>query len=342
MLLFRKYKKFPVYWKSLRKHAKQVGWFSVLKELVNYNRFYFRLLKRNGNKAGIKEILYHTAFYTKVVSLFPEITTDQLIKVVPRSITHGIYQKLKIDRTSITYDKYLLYTRLENLKLPIPEIYLVTDENCNPVENIFSFDELKGQSKKKRILVKPRFSNGGVGIHLLKPNEEILPNHIYQDFIFNHSDFQRIQGSDYCGTIRFVVYNKAEGEIDPVSASVQFNGGTITDHMINGGSVSGLLNLGSGEVMDYCIDKNGTKYEKNPFSHEQMKGFKIPFWSELLGLVKKTCAEYQELPLIAFDIAITENGPVILELNAGCGTIAAQFNHGWLNHAFVRDFYKIR
>lgn len=342
MLLIKKYKKFPIYWKSLQKHAKYVGWKTVFSELIKYNKFYFNLLRKNAYKAGIKEVFYHSAFYTKVVSLFPEITTEELLKVVPRSVTHGIYQKLNIDRTNITYDKYLLYKRLSDNNLAIPKIFLVTDEHSNVLEENIPFSELIKKAENERILVKPRFSNGGVGIHLLSKNDTILPNHIYQKFIYNHTEIQWIQGSDFCGTIRFVVYNKSNDGILPVSASVQFNGGTITDHMINGGSVSGLLKLDSGEVFEKCIDKNGVKYEINPFSSEKMLGFKMPLWSEVLDLVTRTCHEYSELPLIAFDIAITDSKPVILELNAGCGTIAAQFNHGWLEHEFVRDFYKTR
>jgi hypothetical protein len=29
------------------------------------------------------------------------------------------------------------------------------------------------------------------------------------------------------------------------------------------------------------------------------------------------------------------------EINAGCGTVAAQFDKGWLDHPFVTDYFSV-
>ena len=196
-------------------------------------------------------------------------------------------------------------------------------------------------SKIERVLVKPRFSNGGVGIHLLEPTETILENHIYQSFVYNHKGIINLQGSDFCGTIRYVIYNKSKKEKFPVAASIQMNGGNITDHMVNGGSYSASIDLFTGKLSTKGLDKTGKILELNPISGNKIYGFQVPIWKELLTLVDKTCDEYAELPLIAFDIAITDVKPIILEINAGCGTVAAQFDKGWLDHPFVTDYFSV-
>ncbi len=337
--MFDKIKKIPSYLKSINKRINKIGLLNTLKEIFKYNSFYYKLLKKNGVHVGYKTILFHTAFYTKIVNLFSDISTNELIKIIPRSITHGIYEKIKLNRKDITYDKYKMYERMSNNGINIPEIFLITEKNSKCIVTNKTFEELKMISEKSRILVKPRFANGGVGIHLLKQTDSILDNHIYQSFVYNHKDIIALQGSDFCGTIRYVVYNKSKLEKLPVAASIQMNGGKITDHMMNGGSFSASVDLETGKISTNGLDHLGNLFDSNPISGSKILGFQIPHWNKLLAIVEKTCNEYLELPLIAFDIAITDNETVILEINAGCGTVAAQFDKGWLNHPFVKDYF---
>lgn len=337
--MLNKINKLPAYLKGIKKRIKSVGLFKTIIELFRYNSFYFSILKRNGHNPNFKTVLYHTAFYTKVVNLFPELTQNELMLIVPRSVTHGLYAKIKLDRTNLTYDKFHMYKHLSNGNIPIPEILLVTDENSKKIQGNYDFENLLLRSKKERVLVKPRFSNGGVGIHLLTPNDSLLPNHIYQTFVYNHPEVIKLQGSDFCGTIRYVLYNKSENERIPVAASIQMNGGKITDHMVNGGSYSASVDLNNGKLKGTSLDRFGHKTIENPLTKIKVDGFQLPHWSTLLKVVDETTKVFPQLPLIAFDLAITNEGVVVLEINAGCGTVAAQFNNGWLNHPFIQDNY---
>lgn len=340
--MLKKVKKIPGYFKSINKRVNKIGLLKTINELIKYNRFYYKLLKQNGIKVNTKTILFHSAFYTKVVNLFSGISHEELMKVIPRSITHGIYEKIKLERKEITYDKHKMYERMLKAGIAIPEIFLVTCENKSILIENKSFDDLLKLSASERILVKPRFSNGGVGIHLLAPNDSILDNHIYQAFVYNHKEIIELQGSDFCGTIRYVIYNKSKEEKFPVAASIQMNGGKITDHMVNGGSYSASIDLKTGKISTKGLDRTGEILDKNPISGIEIFGFQMPLWSEVLDLVEKTCDVYSELPLIAFDIALTDQKPLILEINAGCGTVAAQFDKGWLDHPFVTEFFSVK
>lgn len=337
--MYKKVNKIPGYLRNFAKRGKKIGWINMLRELFHYNQFYYSLLKKNGVSTSSKTILYHTAFYAKVVHLFSDISKEELLKIIPRSVTHGIYEKLQINRQDITYDKHNMYARMHQNSISIPHLFVVTDSQSQCLIENTTFTELTNNVTNQRILAKPRFANGGKGIHLLSPQDSILPNYIYQSFAYNHPDIIDLQGSDYCGTIRYVVYQQGEKNLLPVAASIQLNGGKITDHMINGGSISASIDLTNGKLSSLGLDHQGKLYENNPLSGKKIRGFQIPFWKELLALVEKTCYVYPELPLIAFDIAITEAGPVLLEINAGCGTVAAQFDQGWLEHPFVTDHY---
>jgi hypothetical protein len=43
--------------------------------------------------------------------------------------------------------------------------------------------------------------------------------------------------------------------------------------------------------------------------------FRLPFWSEVCSLVKETAIKLLPVRTIGWDVAITPNGPVILEAN---------------------------
>jgi len=339
--MFNKLKKIPDYLIDLSKRSKTIGCGNMLRELIRYNRFYYRLLKENKVKVNLKTVVYHTAFYAKVVHLFPHISTEELLKIIPRSITHGIYEKLNINRREITYDKHKMYERMTQNGIQVPEIYLVTDSKNNCLIEKKSFTELLVVSSIQRVLAKPRFANGGKGIHLLSSTDVLLPDYIYQAFVYNHKEIIELQGSDFCGTVRYIVYNKSKENQVPVAASIQLNTGSITDHMMHGGSISASVDVKTGRLSTLGIDKTGKPIEKNPISGKVLLDFQIPMWNKVLQLIEKTCLVYPELPLIAFDIAVTDQEPFLLEINAGCGTVAAQFDKGWLEHPFVVDNYRM-
>jgi hypothetical protein len=339
--MFNKLKKIPDYLIDLSKRSKTIGCGNMLRELIRYNRFYYRLLKENKVKVNLKTVVYHTAFYAKVVHLFPHISTEELLKIIPRSITHGIYEKLNINRREITYDKHKMYERMVQNDIQVPQIYLVTDSKNNCLIEKKPFAELLLLSSNQRVLAKPRFANGGKGIHLLSSTDVLLPDYIYQAFVYNHKEIIELQGSDFCGTVRYIVYNKSKENQVPVAASIQLNTGSITDHMMHGGSISASVDVKTGRLSTVGIDKTGKSIEKNPISGKTLFDFQIPMWDKALQLIEKTCLVYSELPLIAFDIAITDKGPILLEINAGCGTVAAQFDKGWLEHPFVTDNYRM-
>ena len=79
--MFKKIKKVPSYFRSINKRIISIGFFKTVNELIKYNRFYYLLLKKNEIKVGIKTVLFHTAFYTKVVNLFSEISHEELMKI---------------------------------------------------------------------------------------------------------------------------------------------------------------------------------------------------------------------------------------------------------------------
>ena len=59
----------------------------------------------------------------------------------------------------------------------------------------------------------------------------------------------------------------------------------------------------------------GLKEEQHPLTGVEFAGYEIPFWKEVVDLVKNAHAQFYSLQSIGWDIVITEKGPVLLEGN---------------------------
>ena len=332
--------KTPKYFQGFRKRTKAIGFFKMLKEFTRYNKFYYKLLKNNNVPVNYKTIIFHTAMYTKICRMVPNLPTEEVMKYIPTSVTHGIYQKLKINRRNITYDKYKMYLRMVKTGIDIPRVYYVTDDEGNNIwDNKITIDELKQVCIEEKLIAKPRSENAGKGIHIYNGGD-VLPNHIYQSVVYNHKKIVDFQKNNFLSTVRYNIYNNGKSLI-PFYAGLNINTGTLTDQP-NYGSISANVNAKSGIIITDGFFLNGKTIRFHPKSKLSIKGFKLPHWAQCRKTAENICNEYKELPLVAIDMAITPDGCKILEINAGCGTLVAQYQERWYNKEFVRDFYPNR
>lgn len=323
---------------GLVRRSKFIGMVNSIKEMLDYMRYYDTMLKEKGIYDGTKSSYSHIGHYTNTVRIQPSMSREDIFSRIPRTITHGVYKILGINRRDITYDKYAMYMRMIESGINIPNIYLVTDDlsiKIWPTNN--DTHDLRNISLSDKVLAKPRFANSGIGIHMYN-GEALKKNYIYQEFVLNHERIRSFQGNDYCGTVRYVVFN--DKSLVPLDAFIRFNPGRITDHA-KYGAVCSMIDLDSGELCSDGFYNNGLTCQYHPVSGKEFIGFKIPNWESCIEEVEKVCAEFKELPLIAFDLAITELGCKVLEINAGCGTQVLQYSKGLLNHPFVQKYYTI-
>ena len=72
-------------------------------------------------------------------------------------------------------------------------------------------------------------------------------------------------------------------------------------------------------------DKDGKAYYTHPLTGVALVGAKIPFCKESAELVKQAAMRIPELGYIAWDVALTEKGPIIIEANHFPGHDIYQF-----------------
>jgi len=332
------FKKLHFFLLGLHRRSKLKGVLITFVEMLKYVRYYNQILLINGYKLSVRRRISHFLFYSRISYLYPNLDIEEMRKIVPRSLTHSVYEKFKIKRSELTFDKLKMYQKMIESNISIPKTYYF-DKNTL----VLLGDSIKNNSNgvEPELILKPRFSNGGEGIRLIK-KEEIKDdyNSIFQEVMLNHQDVLNVQGNNFCSTLRYVFYNSSMPS--PIGASFQFNTGKIIDHMMQGGSLSILVNVETGRLFGKAFSYKGETFEKHPLTGVEFANFQLPNWNLVNDEIKKIAKAYPSLPIIAADLCISEYGCVVLEINAGCGTIAGQLDRGWLHHTFFSEYYPKR
>ncbi len=92
--------------------------------------------------------------------------------------------------------------------------------------------------------------------------------------------------------------------------------GNVVDNYDKGG-VSVGVDLDSGLLVKYGMLKygRGTKTEVHPNTNVKFEGIKLPHFTEAIEQAIKIHSMLREIPIIGWDIAFTEEGPIFIEGN---------------------------
>ena len=94
-------------------------------------------------------------------------------------------------------------------------------------------------------------------------------------------------------------------------------GKTIADNFHQGGK-GGLVDINAGTLIGNGIDKKLNESE-NSITNIKFDGFKIPYWEEIKEMVLEAALVNDKVNLVGWDVAISTNGPLIIEGNRGPG-----------------------
>lgn len=187
-------------------------------------------------------------------------------------------------------------------------------------------------SGEQGILYKPRTGQSGHGIEfytikseedLRKAYEEIetFPFGVVESRLIQHPEMQKYSGKSV-NTLRIVTIRTNDPNLGIETSKVHFVYGGMrmggvcgyVDNLHSGGMIA-AIDMETGELITDAADHANTVYEYHPASGARIKGFKIPFFAEAKQLIEEASREMDIEGYFGWDIAITENGPVVIELN---------------------------
>ena len=85
---------------------------------------------------------------------------------------------------------------------------------------------------------------------------------------------------------------------------------------LHGGGVGAAIDMATGKLCTDAVSEAGRiVYDKHPVTGMTVKGFEIPFYHEAEQMVQEIIEKYDIKGYLAWDVAITEDGPMLIEAN---------------------------
>ena len=181
---------------------------------------------------------------------------------------------------------------------------------------------------QKQLIVKPVRSGKGVGVKKVEYSQitdgkafcestkkESL---LLEEVIKQHAELNAINPFSV-NTLRLNTMLDKAGVSHVLCASLRLGRGeSIVDNFTSNGIVA-QIDIDSGVVFTPAIGKDLQTYIKHPTSGVVIPGFQIPHWGAAKEMVLRAATTIPQIRWIGWDVAITENGPLLVEGNIDSG-----------------------
>ena len=265
-------------------------------------------------------------------------------------------------------NKFLTHLVLEQAGIPTPELYCYySPENGAAVEGKTGSDVLsvkrilEGKQVMECVVKATEGSHGDdvFAVNRIKYEDEdalldlsggtqkrlsALLGHsplLFEQKIRQTQQLSRFNPSSV-NTIRFMTTLMPTGEAKVIATFIKIGrSGAFVDNAGGGGNVDAGINVATGEIYG-AIEFNGFRktcsIDCHPDTKAQLNGVVIEHWDEICA---RLCHSQQRLPFlkaIGWDVAITDEGPVIIEINDFWDTTGQLFiQRGWRKE--IRECY---
>ena len=198
------------------------------------------------------------------------------------------------------------------------------------------------------VIDRIQYNNCDAIFHLVNDKSirlsEILQNK--EPFLIEERVLQTQQLSSFnptsVNTIRFMTTLYPSGEAKIIGAFIKIGRtGSFIDNAGSGGNIDANINLDTG-VLENVVEFNGfdsiRKIEYHPDNGCQLEGVKIENWEMIRKMIKKYQQSCPFIKAVGWDVAITDDGPVIIEMNDFWDRTGQLFiGKGWRHD--IRDCY---
>lgn len=175
------------------------------------------------------------------------------------------------------------------------------------------------------MICKPLDGAQGRGIIVYKdtiPNYEQLKERlmgggfILEAFIKQHDELAAFYDKAV-NCIRIITIYK-DNIMHPIVANITFG----SDFEIANASYGGItaeIDIKNGKIVSDGGQYGHKLYKQHPYSSKTFVNYVIPYWSETIKMLSKACQKVPQVGYIGWDVAITNDGPVIIEGNTSPG-----------------------
>lgn len=270
---------------------------------------------------------------------------------------------------SLARNKYLAHKILENTGVRKSELYCYYEpegrvyDSAEIASTVADVCRILKQKGVEQCVIKDTENSHGEGVMVVKTIEyldddcklnyfngksamlsEVLGKHplIFEALIKQTAQFSSFNSSSV-NTVRFMTTLYPNGEAKVIATFIKIGrAGSCVDNAGSGGNVDVCVDVETGKIQ-YAIQYDGwrkiSEIEKHPDSGTQLNGVVIDNWEQIKADVIRFQQAMPWCKAAGWDIAITDEGPLVIEVNDFWDRTGQYFiRRGWRND--IRDCYK--
>lgn len=153
--------------------------------------------------------------------------------------------------------------------------------------------------------------------------DELYDSFVVQQRVHNHPALRELSDTDYLQTIRLITAISPERDVEILVGNFKIIGGSATtdnyaagrtgnltaEIILESGRLGAVMGLGEGGLRQ-------SRQELHPKTGRRFAEFELPYWRETCALARRAARHFLPLLTIGWDIAVTPDGPLLIEGNA--------------------------
>ena len=284
--------------------------FRIAKAISNKTKKNYISIVIDMIKCGFK---YQAGYYDYQEFEFYNLNSEERKTYLTRGKNNEIIKKFNDKSSFHKFENKVEFNKIFNKYLK-RNWMMLTPDNYSDFETFFKAN--------KAIIVKPIDDEGGHGVEKYVYSSDVDCKEIYDKLVANyqllieecikqHPDMNVLYDKSV-NTMRMFTFYK-DGKSYFLQAVLKIGNGGVVDNFSSGGMYTYVSS--TGDVYVEAIDRNDNIYTEHPISKQKIVGFKVPMFNEAVELVKECAKVIPEVAYVGWDVAISENGPVIVEGN---------------------------
>lgn len=258
---------------------------------------------------GIK---YSAGYVDYLQSSMWELNKEQRSQIVTRGVNNQIITKYNDPAYFHCFDDKNDFNTLFAKYIHRDWIY-VKDENDREKFNEF----IKGRDFW---MLKPLHGEGGNGVKKLPATTESFDESkgsmpfLAEQVLKQHPTMAALNPSSV-NTLRMLTFVKDDGSTELAYTYLRIGyGDVVVDNFCSGGVVANV-ELSNGTVECPAVDTDYNVITEHPLTGAKIQGLKIPYFEEARNMVLEAAKVVPQIRWVGWDIAITPDGPAIIEGN---------------------------